>query len=72
MRVGEIRQFCRVGDEGVVLSLSKHQRLMRAAMTQLNLSATICHRPHGMKLTYRITDLAKAQQYRLKFFVERL
>jgi magnesium chelatase family protein len=31
MRVGEIRQHCRVGEEG--------QRLMRAAMTQLNLSA---------------------------------
>jgi magnesium chelatase family protein len=31
MRVGEIRQFCRLPDEG--------QRLMRAAMTQLNLSA---------------------------------
>jgi magnesium chelatase family protein len=29
MRVGEIRQFCRVRDEG--------QRLMRAAMTRLNL-----------------------------------
>jgi magnesium chelatase family protein len=31
MRVGEIRQFCRMQDEG--------QSLMRAAMTQLNLSA---------------------------------
>ncbi|HLO13622.1 MAG TPA: ATP-binding protein [Anaerolineales bacterium] len=31
MRVGEIRQYCKVGEEG--------QRLMRAAMTQLNLSA---------------------------------
>jgi predicted ATPase with chaperone activity len=31
MRVEEIRQFCKLQDEGVVLSLSKHQSLMRAA-----------------------------------------
>jgi len=31
MRVGEIRQFCKLQDDG--------QSLMRAAMTQLNLSA---------------------------------
>ena len=31
MRVGEVRQFCKLQDEG--------QSLMRAAMTQLNLSA---------------------------------
>jgi magnesium chelatase family protein len=31
MRVGEIRQYCKLQEEG--------QRLMRAAMTQLNLSA---------------------------------
>jgi magnesium chelatase family protein len=36
MRVGEIRQFCKVGEEG--------QRLMPAAMTQLNLSARAYHR----------------------------
>jgi len=35
MRVGEIRQFCKVGDEG--------QRLMRAAMTHLNPSARLIH-----------------------------
>ena len=44
MRIGEIRQFCKLQDEGVVLSLSKHQSLMRAAMTQLNLSACAHHR----------------------------
>ena len=48
MRVGEIRQFCRVGDEG--------QRLMRAAMTQLNLSARAYHRI--LKLARTIADLA--------------
>jgi magnesium chelatase family protein len=36
MRVGEIRQFCKLQDEG--------QSLMRAAMTQLNLSARAYHR----------------------------
>jgi len=36
MRVGEIRQFCQLQDEG--------QGLMRAAMTQLNLSARAYHR----------------------------
>jgi len=39
MRVGEIRQFCKLQDEGGVLSLSKYQSLMRAAMSQMNLSA---------------------------------
>lgn len=38
-RVGEIRQFCKLQDEGVALSLSKCQSLTRAAMSQLNLSA---------------------------------
>jgi len=32
MRVGEMRQYCKLQDEGGVLSLSKHQSLMRAAM----------------------------------------
>jgi magnesium chelatase family protein len=36
MCVGEVRQFCRLQDEG--------QSLMRAAMTQLNLSARAYHR----------------------------
>jgi len=43
MRVGEIRQFCKLQDEGGVLSLSKHQSLMRAAMSRLNLSARAYH-----------------------------
>jgi magnesium chelatase family protein len=36
MRVGEIRQYCKLQDEG--------QSLMRVAMTQLNLSAWAYHR----------------------------
>ena len=41
MRVGKIRQFCKLQDEG--------QRLMRTAKTQLNLSAGAY--PHILKLT---------------------
>jgi len=47
IRIGEIRQFCKLQacpehrrrDEGGALSVSKCQSLMRAAMSQLNLSA---------------------------------
>jgi magnesium chelatase family protein len=52
MRVGEIRQFCKVGDEG--------QRLMRAAMAQLNLSARAYHRI--LKLSRTIADLAGSEE----------
>ena len=48
MRVGEIRQFCKLQDEG--------QSLMRAATTQLNLSARAYHRI--FKLARTIADLA--------------
>jgi len=60
MRVGEIRQFCKLQDEGGVLSLSKHQNLMRAAMTQLNLSARAYHRI--LKLARTIADLAGSEE----------
>jgi len=59
MRVGEIRQFCRLQDEG--------QSLMRAAMTQLNLSARAYHRI--LKLARTIADLAEALQYRPKLII---
>jgi magnesium chelatase family protein len=48
MRVGEVRQFCKLQDEG--------QSLMRAAVTQLNLSARAYHRI--LKLARTIADLA--------------
>jgi len=48
MRIGEIRQFCQLQGEG--------QSLMRAAMTQLNLSARAYHRI--LKLSRTIADLA--------------
>ena len=67
MRVGEIRRFCQLQEEG--------QSLMRAAMTQLNLSARAYHRT--LKLVRTIADLvgceeiqsvhlAEAPQYRPK------
>jgi magnesium chelatase family protein len=52
MRVGEIRQFCKVGEEG--------QRLMRSAMTQLNLSARAYYRI--LKLARTIADLAGSEE----------
>ena len=52
MRVGEIRQFCRLPEEG--------QSLMRAAMSQLNLSARANHRI--LKLARTIADLAGCEE----------
>ena len=48
MRIGEIRQFCKQPEEDY--------SLMRAAMTQLNLSAREYHRV--LKLVRTIADLA--------------
>ena len=62
MRVGEIRQFCRVGDDG--------QRLMRAAMTQLNLSARAYHRI--LKLARTIADLAGSEEIQSVHLAEAL
>jgi magnesium chelatase family protein len=69
-RMGEIRQFCKLPDEG--------QSLMRAAMTQLNLSARGYHRI--LKLARTIADsagceeiqsphLSEALQYRPKLML---
>jgi len=51
MRVGEIRKFCKLQDEG--------QGLMRAAMSQMNLSARAYHRI--LKLARTIADLAGSE-----------
>jgi magnesium chelatase family protein len=62
MRVGEIRQFCRLQEEG--------QRLMRAAMSQLNLSARGYHRI--LKLARTIADLAGNEEIQSAHLAEAL
>jgi len=62
MRVGEIRQFCKLQDEG--------QSLMRAAMSQLNLSARAYHRI--LKLACTIADLAGSEEIQSPHLAEAL
>jgi magnesium chelatase family protein len=62
MRVGEIRQFCKLQAEG--------QSLMRAAMTQLNLSARAYHRI--LKLARTIADLAGSEEIQSVHLAEAL
>ena len=62
MRVGEIRQFCKLQDEG--------QSLMRAAMTQMNLSARAYHRI--LKLARTIADLAGSEEIQSVHLAEAL
>jgi magnesium chelatase family protein len=62
MRVGELRQFCKIGEEG--------QWLMRAAMTQLNLSARAYHRI--LKLARTIADLAGSEEIQSVHLAEAL
>ena len=64
MRVGEIRQFCKVDEEG--------QCLMRAAMTQLNLSARAYHRTQSVKLARTIADLAGSEEIQSVHLAEAL
>ena len=62
MRVGEIRQFCRLQDEG--------QSLMRSAMTQMLLSARGYHRV--LKLARTIADLAGSEEIHSTHLAEAL
>jgi len=64
MSVGEIRQFCKLQDEG--------QHSMRAAMTQLNLSACIYHRTRSVKLARIIADLAGCEEIQSVYPAEAL
>jgi magnesium chelatase family protein len=62
MRVGEIRQFCKLQDEG--------QSLMRAAMSQMNLSARAYHRI--LKLARTIFDLTGSNEIQSAHLAEAL
>jgi magnesium chelatase family protein len=62
MRIGEIRKYCKLQDEG--------QSLMRAAMSQLNLSARAYHRI--LKLARTIADLAGCEEIQSVHLAEAL
>jgi magnesium chelatase family protein len=62
MRIGEIRKFCQLQDEG--------QSLMRAAMSQLQLSARAYHRV--LKLSRTIADLAGEEKIQSVHLAEAL
>jgi magnesium chelatase family protein len=62
MRVGEIRQHCKLPEEG--------QSLMRTAMSQLNLSARAYHRI--LKLARTIADLAGCEEIQSAHLAEAL
>jgi len=62
MRVGEIRKFCKLQEEG--------QSLMRAAMTQLNLSARAYHRTRNVKLARTIADLVGSDEIQSVYLAE--
>ena len=62
MRIGEVRQFCNLQPEG--------QSLMRAAMSQLQLSARAYHRI--LKLSRTIADLAGSEEIQSPHLAEAL
>lgn len=62
MRIGEIRQFCKLPEDG--------QSLRRAAMSQLNLSARAYHRI--LKQARTIADLARSEEIQSVHLAEAL
>lgn len=62
MRIGEVRQFCKLQAED--------QSLMRSAMSQLNLSARAYHRI--LKLSRTIADLAGSEEIQSAHLAEAL
>lgn len=64
MGIGEIRQFCKLPEEG--------QSLMRAAISQLNLSARAYHRTRSVKLARTIADLAGSEEIQSVHLAEAL
>jgi magnesium chelatase family protein len=64
MRIGKIRKFCQLQDEG--------QSLIPAAMSQLNLSARAYHRTRSVKLARTIADLAGSEDFQSAHLAEAL
>ena len=64
MRIGKIRRFCHLQDES--------QGLMRAAMTQLNLSVCAYHHTQSVKLARTIADLAGYEEIQSTHLAEAL
>ncbi len=62
IRIAEVSKFCHLHDEG--------QSLMRAAMSQMNLSACAYHRI--LKLARTIADLAGSEEIQSAHLVEAL
>lgn len=62
MRIAEVRKFCKLDETS--------ESLMRAAMSQLNLSARACHRI--LKLARTIADLAGSEQIQTPHLAEAL
>ena len=70
MRVGEVRQFCRLQACPEQGRRDKGQNLMRAAMTQLKLLARAHHRI--LKLARTIADLAGSEEIQSTHLAEAL
>ena len=65
LRMGEIRQFCKLPEDDA-------QSLIRAAMSQLNLSARAYHRTRSVKLARTIADTAGCEGIQLVHLAEAL
>jgi len=70
MRVGEIRQFCRLQACPEQRRREEGQSLMRSGMTQLNLSARAYHRI--LKLARTIADLTGSEEIQSTHLAEAL
>jgi magnesium chelatase family protein len=62
MRIAEVRTFCKLNEAG--------EKLMRSAMTQMNLSARAYHRI--LKLARTIADLAESNEIQPQHLAEAL